>query len=521
MAKDDYEKTEFLNGKIQISGRAVKRFSEYLLDTYNHWRRYKPGIEIFFFVAKIMQGVSYKEFFKSVSQRQAEIPMAKDLPYPSAERKMSLKDAENFLKAIDTAKCNDYYLADENEEVFFNDEDKKKAIHACVKWIEENMNYAISKVDSEIKEFYDKTKNEFEKPAAQVTESKDTDKMRELTKKLLAKYHSTVYRQVDGRFTVRSEFFSGEFQREQNLFSEYAERKTGFKTLDEVQIFAPGLYVLGGLPSVGKTTLSWQMADYLASAGEGVIYISYEMSPMELYSKTISREVYLDTNGRVQCPAVNIRRKLYGDNQEVQDKIYTFATSFGGGAAIFKVGSESAAEILTLMRKHCEKIQEDNAARKLNTKQPIFFIDYLQLVAVGSREVKNSIDEFVRHLKIFQQETNATVICLSSFNRDNYLNTVGFESFKESGGIEYTADVVVGLQYDCIKHFAPSDTLTDRRDKLQNARQMSPREINLVCLKNRFGSVYDLEFKYYPAVDLFVCADDKPIVNGLPKRPAR
>ena len=459
---------------LEISAELVKKFSDYLIDTYDYRQNNLRGIDILFFGAKVMKGVTYSEFFKAVQQR----------------REMSLSNATEFLKTINTAKCVTYTADD-----FFNEEDKAKAIRACVQCFKEKLESEIPKISQELKPFFDTPNSDTSTPAQGKLDN------------------------LDGRFKVRYEFFNGEFQREQNLFSEYAERKTGFTTLDEVQIFAPGLYVLGGLPSIGKSTFAWQMADYLASAGEEVIYISYEMSAMELYSKTISREVYLDTNGRVQCPAVNIRRKLYGNNHEVEQKIESFASQFGG-AAIFKVGSESSAEILNLILNQCKKIDDDNAMRGLNTKKPIFFIDYLQLVAVGSREVKNAIDEFVRYLKIFQQKTNATIICLSSFNRDNYLNTVGFESFKESGGIEYTADVVIGLQYDCIKNFSPSETLTDRREKLQKARQMSPREINLVCLKNRFGSVYDLNFRYYPAVDLFVCEDDTT-VGAPPKRKAR
>ena len=40
------------------------------------------------------------------------------------------------------------------------------------------------------------------------------------------------------------------------------------------------------------------------------------------------------------------------------------------------------------------------------------------------------------------------IIGISSFNRDNYTAPVNLASFKESGAIEYSSDVLIGLQYE-------------------------------------------------------------------------
>lgn len=39
-----------------------------------------------------------------------------------------------------------------------------------------------------------------------------------------------------------------------------------------------------------------------------------------------------------------------------------------------------------------------------------------------------------------------TVFAISSFNRENYNLEVSMNAFKESGGIDYSADVLLGLQ---------------------------------------------------------------------------
>lgn len=48
-----------------------------------------------------------------------------------------------------------------------------------------------------------------------------------------------------------------------------------------------------------------------------------------------------------------------------------------------------------------------------------------------------------------QTDHQLAMIVISSLNRQNYVNAIDFESFKESEGIEYTADVLWGLQLQC------------------------------------------------------------------------
>ena len=65
-----------------------------------------------------------------------------------------------------------------------------------------------------------------------------------------------------------SKFFKEKFDMKVKEMKEYAGRKTGFTNLDAEQIFTPGLYVLGGLPALGKTTFAWQLLEQMARQGE-------------------------------------------------------------------------------------------------------------------------------------------------------------------------------------------------------------------------------------------------------------
>lgn len=73
--------------------------------------------------------------------------------------------------------------------------------------------------------------------------------------------------------------------------SRYPLKKTGFKLLDEELNggIREGLYFIGAIPSLGKTTFTLQLADNIAKQKNKVIIFSLEQSRFELVSKAISR----------------------------------------------------------------------------------------------------------------------------------------------------------------------------------------------------------------------------------------
>jgi len=87
-------------------------------------------------------------------------------------------------------------------------------------------------------------------------------------------------------------------------------------------------------------------------------------------------------------------------------------------------------------------------------------------------------------------------VAISSLNRANYNTAISMEAFKESGGIEYSSDVLIGLQLAGagVPNFDPTAE-----------KQKYPREIELVILKNRSAAVGDkIKFKYYPMFNYFI-----------------
>lgn len=281
-----------------------------------------------------------------------------------------------------------------------------------------------------------------------------------------------------------SGYFKQKFRNSVSEMKSYAQRKTGYENIDGEQIFTPGLYVLGGLPALGKTTFAWQMLEQLAKAGEKCVYCSYEMSEFELFTKSVTREVF-KRDRYTGLTSAGIRR---GDESRTLNEILEEFEESEIDLNVLEVQEQDIDELLFELRKYCLE------------KAPIIVLDYLQIVPIKSSEMtaKQAIDEIVRKLKNFQRETGSTFIVISSFNRANYAQQVAFESFKESGNIEYSADVVWGLQL-----YFDEKTSRENRENVEKAKNANPRRVEMKCLKNRQGKNYSCYFKYYPAVDTF------------------
>ena len=140
--------------------------------------------------------------------------------------------------------------------------------------------------------------------------------------------------------------------------------------------------------------------------------------------------------------------------------------------------------------------------------KPVVIVDYLQIIQGDEKRqsTKELIDSNVTELKRISRNNDVPVFVISSLNRSNYLTPVDFESFKESGGIEYTCDVLWGLQLQAINEdiFNSDKKLKEKRERIKEAKAEIPRKIELVCLKNRYGpSSYSVAFDYYPQYDLY------------------
>lgn len=268
-----------------------------------------------------------------------------------------------------------------------------------------------------------------------------------------------------------------------------------------------GLYVIGAGSSIGKTTFVQQIADNIAERGNKVLFYSLEMGKKEMISKTIVREMYLKDNNF----NVGSRQLLNGDLNETE--FNHISSSIGKTEKILKSIYYLEGSFSTTISDIVEKSKNFKA---LYGESPVIIVDYLQAIAPGKDRLsdKQNVDINISELKRLSRDLDTPVIAISSINRQNYLSYIDFSAFKESGSIEYGADVVIGLQLSAIHSIMQKkeSQLNEKREEYNLAKSKNPREIELVILKNRYGAATGTHnYKYYPKFNYFEEINDNLI----------
>ena len=280
---------------------------------------------------------------------------------------------------------------------------------------------------------------------------------------------------------------------------------TGFKRLDEALNggLRKGLYLIGAITSLGKTTLVLQIADQIAQTGRDVLIFTLEMDAAELISKSISRETFISEmkrcgkSGRAKTDigiSDGSLYKLY--NQKDRDLINRSIEAYGkySNHIFYREGMGDIG---------VDDIRKEIAEyKRVNGTTPIVVIDYIQILKPEDIRAtdKKIIDTIVSKLARLAREFKIPIIGISSFNRENYTNKVTFKAFKESGSIEYSGDVVMGLQF----HGAGEDNFKDTEAKRKN-----PRQVELIILKARKARVgAEIKFEYNAFYNHFKEVDD-------------
>ena len=275
---------------------------------------------------------------------------------------------------------------------------------------------------------------------------------------------------------------------------------TGFTELDTALDggLYEGLYIVGAISSLGKTTLITQIADQIAQSGQDVLIFSLEMARAEIMAKSISRhtlQTVLATGGDIRnaktTRGITTGKRYQSYNRSELELINSSIRAYSEYAQHIFI-SEGVGDI------GAEQIRETVRQHTLFTgKTPVVIIDYLQILAPAEPRAtdKQNTDKAVMELKRISRDYKTPVIGISSFNRANYREAVTMEAFKESGAIEYSSDVLIGLQ---LKGAGKKDF------DANEAKKKSPREIELIILKNRNGSTGNrIEFSYYPLFNYF------------------
>lgn len=304
---------------------------------------------------------------------------------------------------------------------------------------------------------------------------------------------------------------------------------TGFKNLDEILDggFYPGLYIIGAISSLGKTTFSLQIADNAAKNGQDVLVFSLEMGKQELVAKSISRLSFLKcknwgaeydfattTRNLLNAKALANKEKIEFLNECLKE----YASYAGKIYYHIGIGDIGVEQIKSVIARHI----------KITGRKPLVIIDYLQIIAPFDMRAtdKQNTDKAVVELKRASRDYDVPIFAISSFNRENYTSPVNIASFKESGAIEYTSDVLMALQFKGMDYLKKEDgkyedekTRTARIIQLRNEQEKNaeipgkPQELQLKILKNRNGRKGGVDFEFHPMFNCFEVPKPK-VENG-------
>src|SRR5258706_422799 len=208
---------------------------------------------------------------------------------------------------------------------------------------------------------------------------------------------------------------------------------TGFTDFDrKTGGLRPGdLVIVAGRPSMGKTTLAVNIAEYVAvnpGTRASVAIFSMEMPSEQLLTRMLSSIGGVALNG--------IRSGQISDEDWVR---VTAATSQLSEAKIFI--DESPGLTPTELRARARRIRREHGL-------DLIIVDYLQLMQVpGTKENRaTEIAEISRNLKALAKELQIPVIALSQLNRGVEQRTEKkpvMSDLRESGAIEQDADMIL------------------------------------------------------------------------------
>lgn len=284
-------------------------------------------------------------------------------------------------------------------------------------------------------------------------------------------------------------YLQNQFFADLDIRQQKTQCMTGFSEIDRhLQGLTSGLYILGGIPSVGKTTFLGQMAVNFASQHHSVLFLSYEQSPFEFMCKTLARQSYL--HQQIPFLSSELMRGMYDTRVREMANWYQQQQL---DLCVLKV-CDTAEQLGERIRQF--------AAQK---ERAVIMIDYLQFIPGSGSDPRWNNDKALQILSQAVFGLDLVLIVVSSFNRSSYLLPVTFESFKESGNVEYYADGLWGLSYSVLSSsvFQKDGQIAEKQSLLAHAREQKVRKLNFSCVKSRNGGLFSTGLDYHAEHDYF------------------
>jgi len=270
---------------------------------------------------------------------------------------------------------------------------------------------------------------------------------------------------------------------------------TGIPPIDEHLggLFPGEFNILAARPSMGKTSLALQIADYVARRGVQVYYVSLEMAAPVLMTRLLC------LHAQVSSQVLRANCAKLGTHEQ--------------GALVRASQPYSTARLLIHDRRTTVRAIR-RQARRIHAKDGLVLlvVDYLQLVTVEDKRAARheAVGQQSRDLKALAVELDIPVLCLCQLNRESTKTGGSFpriSQLRESGSLEQDADVGLVLReptaQECKNH-----SINDEPE--EGWRATDPRVVVLDVQKNRNGEQMPIILDWTPAWTRFDGRGERP-----------
>ena len=244
---------------------------------------------------------------------------------------------------------------------------------------------------------------------------------------------------------------------------------TGFPEMDKLLggLQRSDMVVLAARPSLGKSTLAFNIAQFAAQSGSSVGIFSLEMSSEQIAIRMLSGQARVDSH-----------RLRLGMVSEDEHRRELDAIGFLSELPIYI--DDTPVQGVVEMRGKARRLQ---AERGLD----LIVVDYLQLMTGGSGRSDQRVQEmgeFSRSLKGMARDMDVPVLACSQLSRapeQRPSHRPLLSDLRESGSIEQDADVVAFIYRE--------DVYTDETEwEKRNPEKPYPRNIaEIIVAKHRNG----------------------------------
>lgn len=269
-------------------------------------------------------------------------------------------------------------------------------------------------------------------------------------------------------------------------FEPYKTELPFFDSLLGGGVMPQSLILLMASPATGKTTLCQQIAETMAKHQKPIVYLNLEMSREQMLAKTIASRIQ-QKHPESRITANTVLRGYEWDNtqrHQITEEINEYRAEI---YPYLKYNPDNVGHKLSSIATLLKNLGE--ASRATGKQAPAIVLDYLHLVSPDRNiETAEHIKDVVMTLKNYAMDYNTFVIGIVAINRQSN-GRPSLDSGRDSSNIEYTADVVLSLEYKDIDNGIVSKGKDSYNEDLAKIQQASPREMIMRVLKSRFGEV--------------------------------